>query len=137
VKIISYKFEDLLNVALSQWPDKIDVSSLTIYNSETDLYEIKSLDNLEEVIEDSHIGQDDEVLMRNLQTCVSHAIHTSAKHVICIRPFELRRETIREYFEVRLISAFNIEDLGYEESDRELIQKYFDVNKDKSSHKGK
>lgn len=119
-------FENLYQRAIRDWPDIIDVSSLT-WNK--DSYQLsKDAQDIVDSIEEKYIGCTDEILIHGLQITIFILVHKIALNCTVVRPSEIRKDVLKSKFEERLHEASNESNLGWTSDDYKLVQEYFEIN---------
>jgi hypothetical protein len=118
-------FDDLLEKAISEWPEEIDLSVIKNADEELNRFTVAGLGPLAEKIESHHIGKPKEVIMRNLHQAIFSAAHDIARFCTKIKIENIRKEMIKIDFEDRLRDALTNQGLGWGKEDMELIQEYF------------
>lgn len=122
-------FKPLYERALKDLPEEIDFQGLISYTEDKTRYEVAGLKNINgsdyDEFANQYIGAVDEVLMRNMHDAICAALHAVAKFCTSIKLSNLREESVKEYFDNNLKIAMSRETLGWGESDKQLIDKYF------------
>lgn len=126
--ITDLNFESLFNQALKNWPDAIDLSALQYAEPDLSNYAVKGLGVLIEDIENTYIGMDAEAITRTLHYALSDVIHAVAKLVLKLELTSIRPESVRLFFERRLMDAAAASDLNWKPEDYALAEAYFAQN---------
>lgn len=111
--------------ALNDWPSEVDLTEIEYSDMSSSRYSVSGLGLLAEEIGENYIGTSKEVLMRNIHDSIFDVIHNVARFCNRLRLRDLRKETVKTIFEDRLKDALNMEDLGWEKVDKDLIRRYF------------
>ena len=124
------EFNTLLILALSEWPVEIELKLLrTNIGTINERYSVKGLGNIEDSLSEVYFGKPNEVLLVNLHASISETLHALALFCKKIELDNLRGEEIQKRFERRLSNALSDSNLGWRPIDKELINKYFELNK--------
>lgn len=119
-------FSSLLTRALLDWPEVIDTHKLVSYHPGS--YVIAGLGVQGDQIAESYIGQNDEVLLRNLQDAIRFTIRSAAQFLVEVRPAALRGSVVQAAFEEALLDAIKIPELRWTSEDIALVNQYFLAN---------
>jgi hypothetical protein len=123
-----FDFSALLGRVLDYWPSSISVAQLRLDGSRPDLYTVIGLGDLGDSIVEELTDEIDAVLVITLSDALASTIRSASLFCTEIQPALLRPSTVRENFETRLHRAATNPDLGWNEEDILLIQRYFEVN---------
>ncbi|WP_204262646.1 hypothetical protein [Methylobacterium sp. BTF04] len=122
---MNLEFEHILNRALSEWPDPIDLSVLVCPTAKLERYSIYGL-SME--WEETFIGKDEEVIITTLQDAIYSVVHYAAKAVTVLEKKHIRSIAVQIVFEDMLKDYASRTHLNWRNSDRELVREYFSVN---------
>lgn len=125
---MNYKFENLLKIAIEEWPIGLELAQIQVDSQDPTRYLVRGLGPLSDSISERWIGQEDEVIFRNLHQSIMEVLHQLATYVVYQKVGDLRAGNIRSRFESHLKNAMRIEEIGYSLTDIELCAAYFRDN---------
>ena len=126
--MIHLRFETLLRQALTDWPEFLDLSALEIADATLGRYSVKGLVQLAEKIDEKYIGDEWEVILRELHWSIFTIIHDVARSVTSLPLVAIRAEAVRLIFHDRLRRAVESKDAEWKEADYEIVRAYFETN---------
>lgn len=83
---------------------------------------------MSDLISEKYIGDREEVIFRNLHQSIYSVLHAMAPNVLIIKMIHIRRESIRNRFEMHLKTGMENSEVGYSEEDIILCMRYFREN---------
>ena len=125
---MSFLFNDLLSVAIKEWPDSIDLSNIIQNDTDSSVYAVVGLGRLADDIGDRYIGLTEEIIFRNLHLTIFSVLHDCGKYVKSVEIGNIRPEYLRKLFNQRLLSVIENKDLDYDEDDKTLVKNYLSAN---------
>ncbi|MEG2468785.1 MAG: hypothetical protein RSB86_15465 [Comamonas sp.] len=127
---MNYKFDNLLKIALKDWPVDIDLSEIHYSKNDPSKYTVKGLGIMSDLISEKYIGSPDEVIFRNLHQSIYAVLHAAAPNVWAIKISNIRHASVRNRFEKHLKIGVENSEIGYSREDILLCSKYFHENSD-------
>lgn len=125
---IQLDFDDLYKLALTDWPNVIDLTELQQALPDISRYTVKGLGVLSDDIEEKYIGKENEIIWRELNSAIYEIIHATAKTVINVEKTSIRPEAVRLVFERQLKSSAQSTTLNWQPEDYALVKSYFIQN---------
>ena len=125
-----YKFENLLKIALKDWPVDIDLSEIQYSNNDPSTYTINGLGIMSDLISEKYIGSPEEVIFRNLHQSIYAVLHAAAPNILTIKTSNIRDASVRSRFEKHLKMGMENSEIGYSREDILVCSKYFHENSD-------
>ena len=122
-------FDNLLRLALSEWPETVDCRILLHGDLDLDTYVVQGLGNIERELDYAWIGKPSEVIMRSLHSSIAIVLHKAAKFMNLVTLNQIRPSVIKKEYDNYLVTSRNRTDLRWDEADYALVSKYFDCNK--------
>ncbi len=122
-------FESLFRKALRDWPDKIRFGSLHREYPSDETYVVEDLYSLCDKAQQPYLGSTEEVLMRNMHDAIYSVLHDAAAHCSYIQLNQLRKDAVRENFELRLAPDRVSKENGWTSDDSKLVKTYFEATR--------
>lgn len=127
---MNYKFENLMKIALKDWPADIDLSEIQYSKNDPSTYTIKGLGIMSDTISEKYIGNPEEVIFRSLHQSIYSVLHAAAPNILTIKTSNIRHASVRSRFEKHLKMGMENSEIGYSKGDILACTKYFHENSD-------
>ena len=109
-------------MALSKWPKNLNLVEIRFGKDER--YSVLGLMDQLENIENSYIGEENEIIWRELHWSIFSVVHSVAKNLLEINMSHIRIELVKNVFERRLQKAIAVKDPAWDAEDFIVARAY-------------